>query len=102
MGRLFGEKLHFTQERKTSLVAHVAPAGWILCLHPWFGGPGGAEDQPSDFYAQVKESLAELGLEPSWTFKYNAGANPIAFSVPKNLIMHSKIIEILKAAYEFA
>jgi hypothetical protein len=40
------------------------------------GGPGGAEDQPSDFYGRVKESLRELGIEPSWTFKYNAGAKP--------------------------
>ena len=66
------------------------------------GGPGGSEDQPSDFYAQVKGSLAELGIEPSWSFKYNAGANPIAFSVPKSLLFHSKIIELMKMAYELA
>jgi hypothetical protein len=66
------------------------------------GGSGGAEDQPSDFFAQVKESLAELGIEPSWSFKYNAGANPIAFQVPKHLLTHSKILELLKMAYELA
>jgi hypothetical protein len=66
------------------------------------GGPGGAEDQPSDFFAVVKESLAELGIEPSWSFKYNAGANPIAFSLPSNLLIHSKTIDIMKMAYDFA
>jgi hypothetical protein len=38
------------------------------------GGPGGAEDQPSDLYAQVKDNLADLGIEPAWSFKYNGGA----------------------------
>jgi hypothetical protein len=66
------------------------------------GGPCGSDDQPNDFFAQVKESLAELGIESSWSFKYNAGANPIAFSVPKHLATHSKIVELLKKAYEFA
>jgi hypothetical protein len=63
------------------------------------GGPGGTEDLPSDFYAEVKEALAELKIEPSWTFKYNAGANPIAFNIPRQHIAHSKIIEILTKAY---
>lgn len=66
------------------------------------GGPGGAEDQPSDFFAKVKESLAELDIEPSWSFRYNAGANPIAFSVPSNLLAHSRVIEIMKLAYNLA
>ena len=29
------------------------------------GGPGGAVDQPNDFFAQVKEGLGPLGIEPS-------------------------------------
>ncbi len=66
------------------------------------GGPGGAEDQPSDLYAELKESLADLGIEPAWSFKYNGGANPIAFSVSKNLLAHSKIIDLMKTAYELA
>jgi hypothetical protein len=42
------------------------------------GGPGGSQDQPSDFYAKVKAALAELGQgEPTWSYNYNAGANPI-------------------------
>jgi hypothetical protein len=38
------------------------------------GGDGGSADQPSDFYAAVKDALAPPGVEPSWSFKYNAGA----------------------------
>lgn len=66
------------------------------------GGPGGTDDQPSDFFNKVKEDLVDLGIEPSWSFKYNAGANPIAFAVPKQLLAHSKIIELMKSAYELA
>lgn len=80
------------------------------------GGPGGSEDQPNDFFAQVKENLGELDdffaqvkgnlgehvIEPSWSFKYNAGADPIAFPVPNYLATHSKIMELLKRAYELA
>jgi hypothetical protein len=66
------------------------------------GGPGGSEDQPNDFYAHVKDMLSELSIEPTWSFKYNGGANPIAFSVPKQYLNHSKIIELLREAYELA
>lgn len=66
------------------------------------GGAGGAADQPSDFFAKVREHLSPLGIEPSWSFKYNAGANPIAFPIPFQYAMHSKVIEILEQAYALA
>jgi hypothetical protein len=66
------------------------------------GGPGGAVDQPTDFFARVKEELAPLGIEPSWSFKYNGGANPIAFTITYSLVKHSKILEILTEAYSLA
>ena len=66
------------------------------------GGPGGSADQPSDFFARVREELAPLGIEPSWSFKYNAGANPIAFPIPFQHATHSKIVEILQQAYALA
>ncbi len=66
------------------------------------GGPGGTEDAPSDFYARAKDALAPLGVEPSWSFKYNAGANPIAFSLMPNMLGNSKIIELLQEAYAMA
>lgn len=53
------------------------------------GGPGGTADQPSDFFARVQAELAGLGIEPSWTFKYNAGANPIAFPISSANLSHS-------------
>ena len=66
------------------------------------GGLGGAGDQPSDFFAKVKEELGPLGIEPSWNFKYNAGANPIAFSITFQHAVHSKVIEVLEHAYALA
>jgi hypothetical protein len=66
------------------------------------GGLGGAVDQPSDFYATVKEELAPLGIEPSWSFKYNAGANPIAFPITFQHAAHSKVLEVLEQAYGLA
>jgi hypothetical protein len=66
------------------------------------GGHGGAVDQPSDFFATIKEELAPLGIEPSWSFKYNAGANPIAFPITFQHANHSKMVEILEQAYSLA
>ena len=66
------------------------------------GGPGGAVDQPTDFFARVKDELAPLGIEPSWSFKYNGGANPIAFTLAYSLASHSKVLEILAEAYSLA
>jgi hypothetical protein len=67
------------------------------------GGDGGAEDAPSDFYNVVSEKLQRTGLEqPSWTYKYNAGANPIGFPVPLEKATHSIIREIIAQAYELA
>ena len=67
------------------------------------GGSGGAADSPSDFYRRVREKLMNAGMEePSWTFKYNAGANPIGFKIPLDKAEHSFIREILNEAYEMA
>jgi hypothetical protein len=65
-------------------------------------GPGGTEDAPNDFYARVKEVLAPLSVEPSWSFKYNAGANPIAFNLTPSMLTHSKVVELLGEAYALA
>jgi hypothetical protein len=67
------------------------------------GGQDGSEDSPSDFYNFVREQLQVAGIEsPSWTYRYNAGANPIAFAIPADRANHSVIREILKRAYELA
>jgi hypothetical protein len=67
------------------------------------GGNEGSEDSPSEYYQYVKEKLQEIGVdEPTWTYKYNAGANPIAFAIPREKATHSIIKEILEKAYGLA
>lgn len=61
-----------------------------------------AVDQPTDFFARVKDELAPLGIEPSWSFKYSGGANPIAFTLAYSLASHSKVLDILAEAYSLA
>jgi hypothetical protein len=65
------------------------------------GGPGGSEDSPSDFFQRVRDALVQIGMEePSWTYKYNAGANPVGFAIPLDKAQHSVVLELLKEAYE--
>jgi hypothetical protein len=67
------------------------------------GGENGAADAPSDFYNSVRQRLEEVGMElPSWTYTYNAGANPIAFPISLERATHSVVRDILKEAYDFA
>ncbi len=67
------------------------------------GGSNGAADAPSDFFESVRHRLEEASMEPpSWTFKYNAGANPIGFAIPQDRAGHSLVREILKEAYDLA
>jgi hypothetical protein len=67
------------------------------------GGQNGTQDAPSEFYNSVKQHLEQAGMEPpTWTYKYNAGANPIAFGIPHERATHSVIREILKQAYDLA
>jgi hypothetical protein len=67
------------------------------------GGANGAADAPSDFFESVRQRLEQAGMEPpSWTFKYNAGANPIAFAIPQDRAVHSLVRQILKEAYDVA
>jgi len=67
------------------------------------GGENGAADAPSDFYNSVRQRLEEAGVEPpGWTYKYNAGANPISFPIPFDRATHSIVRQILKEAYDLA
>lgn len=66
-------------------------------------GEGGANDAPSDFFHRVKDKLESIGLDaPTWTYKYNAGANPIGFAIPQDKVTHSVIREIISEAYSLA
>ena len=67
------------------------------------GGADGSADAPSDFYSEVQAKLEAIGLEsPTWTYKYNSGANPIGLAIPQEKATHSVVREILKTAYELA
>lgn len=66
-------------------------------------GGDGAVDAPSEFFSRVNAKLQEIGLGPvSWSYNYNAGANPIAFAIPAEKAIHSVIREILAEAYQLA
>ncbi|MCA9983604.1 MAG: hypothetical protein KDE59_04895 [Anaerolineales bacterium] len=66
------------------------------------GGKDGAADAPSDFFNRVAQKLQAIGLDsPSWTYKYNAGANPVGFGIPLEKVNHSAIKEIIAEAYSF-
>ena len=66
-------------------------------------GTAGASDAPSDYYNSVKQRIESIGMEsPSWSYKYNGGANPIGFAIPADKATHSVIKQILKEAYELA
>jgi hypothetical protein len=44
-----------------------------------------------------------MGLEsPTWTYRYNSGADPIGFAIPHEKATHSAIRAILAIAYELA
>ncbi|MEM9947949.1 MAG: hypothetical protein AAF810_18065, partial [Cyanobacteria bacterium P01_D01_bin.36] len=67
------------------------------------GGPGGTNDEPSEFYVRARKLLTEAGFEePTWTCKYNAGANPIAFAIPLEKVDHSTLHKVLTEGYEVA
>ncbi len=67
------------------------------------GGANGSADAPSDFFSQVQAKLEAIGLEsPTWTYRYNGGANPVGFAIPREKAKHSAIKEILAIAYELA
>lgn len=67
------------------------------------GGDDGAADAPAQFHRVVTEKLESIGLDaPTWTYKYNGGANPVAFAIPREKATHSVIREFLRLAYELA
>ena len=59
----------------------------------------GTLDEPSERFRVIEKKLSEIGIDASWTYKYNAGANPIGFHLPKNQMRHPTILELLKESY---
>lgn len=73
-------------------------------MYVWLpGGSDGQKDAPSEFFTEVQEKCQAMGIqEPTWSYNYNAGANPIGFNIPKSKVDHSHVLEILQKAYSFA
>lgn len=62
----------------------------------------GSPDEPSIRYGLVQQKLASIGIESSWVYKYNAGANPIGFNLPKSKMNDPLLLEVLKEGYALA
>ena len=62
----------------------------------------GTLDEPSERFREWFKKLEMIGIELSWSFKYNAGANPIGFNLPKTKMKDKLILEFLKDSYELA
>jgi hypothetical protein len=60
--------------------------------------PGG-KDRPSARFAQVKAALAPLGIDASWAWTYNSGANPVAFALRPQDLDKPAVREVLRQAY---
>lgn len=70
-------------------------------VYVYIPDPGqGTEGKPSDEYRKLSERLSALGIEPNWAYRYNAGANPVAFAIPRSQIRHPEIVAVLKQAYD--
>jgi hypothetical protein len=62
----------------------------------------GTLDEPSERFRKWQEKLEAIGIELSWTYKYNGGSNPIGFNLPKAKMKEPVILELLKECYELA
>jgi hypothetical protein len=62
----------------------------------------GTLDEPSERYRNWQKKLENIGIELSWAYKYNGGANPIGFNLPKTKMKEPIILELLTESYELA
>jgi hypothetical protein len=62
----------------------------------------GTLDEPSERFRNWQEKLERINIELSWTYKYNGGANPIGFNLPKIKMKEPIILELLRESYELA
>lgn len=62
----------------------------------------GTLDEPSERFREWAKKLEPTGIELSWAYKYNAGANPIGFNLPKTKMKDKLILELLKDSYDLA
>lgn len=62
----------------------------------------GTIDEPSERFRKWQEVLESIGIEISWAYKYNAGANPIGFNLPKAKMNNKVVLDLLKDSYVLA
>lgn len=62
--------------------------------------PDGSRDEPSLAFEHFREDLQELGIEPTWTASYNAGANPITVRLAAADIARPEVQNLLRASFE--
>lgn len=62
----------------------------------------GTLDEPSERFREWTGKFDLCGIDLSWAFKYNAGANPIGFNLPKTKMKDKTVLELLKNSYELA
>ncbi len=62
----------------------------------------GTIDEPSERFRGWQKKMEPAGIELSWTYTYNAGANPIGFNLPKTKMKDLVILELLKDSYGLA
>jgi hypothetical protein len=62
----------------------------------------GTLDEPSDRFREWSEKIDQIGIELSWAFKYNAGANPIGLNLPRTKMKDKTVLEFLKDSFEHA
>lgn len=62
----------------------------------------GTVEEPSERFNEWDTKLRVIGIELSWAYKYNAGANPIGFNLPWNRMKDPLILQLLKESYSLA
>lgn len=62
----------------------------------------GTIDEPSERFTKWQKKMRTIDIELSWSYKYNGGANPIGFNLPKNKMKEEILLDLLKESYELA
>ena len=62
----------------------------------------GTLDEPSESFREWQKKMESVGIDLSWAYKNNGGANPIGFNLPKIKMKEPIILELLKYSYNYA
>ncbi|MDI2125087.1 hypothetical protein [Yinghuangia seranimata] len=62
--------------------------------------PDGSKDEESPAYDYFRNELTRVGLAPSWTPSYNAGANPVSLRLREPDLGKPAVQRLLRASFE--